>query len=300
MFGYGKISRNMNDSIAIDIDLPRDLGDIYRDRIVQLGYDAKGLNDPAEMVRTYFSVCRRLVSLQPRKVLKAKEFQCPSNHVQGLAKIESTIRSGGNLTPYLSETIKHRDFQDQLHLHWGIHHLHLGAKMRADGFVERTNHLLFCRFDNDNAYFIDVLPHGVWTKQNLITILHENWPDSIYQFRLPGVEGDSLEDEQIQNLRAKNSNHGIGMKDGVVYAPLGGGVTFSGANTGDVYEVDYMLSWAGEMQKKVIGDFEEIEKRARERGIFFADPAKFKLCLVGDTFLAIEMHSGYRLPLPSP
>ncbi len=91
----------MNNSIAIDIDLPRDLGAICRDRIVQLGYNAKGLGDSRKMVRTYFSVCRRLVSLQPRKVLKAKEFQCPPNHMQGFAKIESTIESGGDLTPFL-------------------------------------------------------------------------------------------------------------------------------------------------------------------------------------------------------
>ena len=287
----------MNDSIAIDIDLPRDLGDIYRDRIVQLGYDAKGLNDPAEMVRTYLSVCRRLVSLQPRKVLKAKEFQCPSNHVQGLAKIESTIRSGGDLTPYLSERIKHRDFQDQLHLHWGIHHLHLGTKMQSNDFVKRTKYLLFCRFDDDHAYFIDMLPHGVWTRQDLLTILHKNWPDSIKDFSLHGVRGDSLDDEQVKGLREKNVNYCIEMKDKTVYAPLGGGTTFSGANTCDDYEADYMLHWAEEMQKEIISDFEEIEKGARERGILFADPAKFKLCLVGDTFCAIETYSGYKLLL---
>lgn len=290
----------MINSIAIDIDLPRDLGVIYRDRIVQLGYDAKGLGDSRKMVRTYFSVCRRLVSLQPRKVLKAKEFQCPPKHIQGLAKIESMIQSGGDLTPFLSVEIRHRDFQDKLLLHWGIHHLHLGAKMRSDGFVKRTDDLLYCRFDKDYAYFINVLPHGFWTEQNLISILHENWSDSIKHFRLPGVKGDSLEDEQIQSLRAINYNYCVGMKDGAVYAPLGGGVTRSGANSRDAYEADYMMSWARKMQKKVINDFGNIEARARERGISFADPAKFRLCLDGDTFFAVEMHSGYRLPLPSP
>ena len=221
----------MKDSIAIDIDLPIDLGDICRDRMVQLGYTAKGLDDPEKMVRTYLSVCRRLVSLQPRKVLKAREFSCPPNHLQGLANIESAIRSGDDLTPFLSDQIKHRDFQDKLLLHWGIHHFHLGAKMRSDGFVKRTDDLLYYRFDKDYAYFIDVLPHGYWTEQNLISILHENWPDSIKHFRLPGVKGDSLEDEQIQALRAINSNHCIGMKDGVVYAPPGGGTTFWGEHS---------------------------------------------------------------------
>lgn len=290
----------MNNSIAIDIDLPRDLGAIFRDRIVQLGYDAKGLNDPAEMIRAYLSVGRRLVSLQPRKVLKAKEFQCPPNHIQGLAKIESTIRSGGNLTPFLSDEIKHRDFQDKLLLHWGIHHLHLGTKMRSDGFVKRTDDLLYCRIDKDCAYFINILPHGFWTEQNLLSVLHGNWPDSIKRFRLLGVEGDLLEDEEIESLRAKNANHSIKMQDEVVYAPLGDGVTCSGDNIRDVYEADYLLYGARKMQEKIIGDFEDIEKRARERGVAFAAPAKFKLCLVGTTFFAIEMHSGYRLPLPLP
>ena len=238
--------------------------------------------------------------MQPRKVLKAKEFKCPSNHLLALGSIESAIGSGDDLTPYLSDTIKHRDFQDKLHLHWGIHHLHLGTNMQSDGFVKRTKHLLYCRFDAENAYFIDVLPHGVWTSQDLLTTLHENWAESIRDFRLSSIKGDSLEDEKIQSLRTIKFNYCVEMKDGTVYAPLGGGVTRSGANSRDVFEADYLMSWACSMQEKVTNDLVGIEARARERGISFADPAKFKLRLVGDTFFAIEMHSGYRLPLPSP
>ena len=60
------------------------------------------------------------------------------------------------------------------------------------------------------------------------------------------------------------------------------------------------MYWAGQMQNKIISEFEEIAMEARERGIFFADPAKFKLCIDGDTFFAIEIHSGYGLLLPPP
>ncbi len=290
----------MTDTIAIDIDLPRDLGDFFRDKIVQLGYDEKGLDDPAKSVRTYLSVSRRLVSLKPRRILRAKDFVCPPNFCQGLNNIESTIRSGGDLTPHLSDSIEHRDYQDQLHLHWGIHHLHLGATMQPNGFIKRTKYLLFCRFDDDSAYLIAVLPHKVWTKQSLVTTLHDNWPDSIGNFRLRGVEGDSLEDKQIRSLRKRNMNYCIEMEDGIVYAPIGGGVACSGDNTLDVIRADRLLFWAEDMQQKIISDFKEVEKRANKRGIFFADPAKFKLSLKGKTFFAVEVHSGYSLPLVCP
>lgn len=290
----------MNEPKAIDIDLPRDLGELFRDRLVQLGYDATGLDEPTKMIRTYLKVSRRLISVQPRKILKAKNFVCPPSHIQGLSKIESTIQSGGDLTPYLSEKIVHRDFQDQLLLHWGVYHLHLGTQMQSNGFMGRTKHLLFCRFDHEHGYFIDVLPHGVWTKRSLVTIVHDNWPDSIEKFRLHGVEGDSLGEKRIRNLRKRNMNFCIELKDGDVYAPLGGGVTCSGDNILDVMEADRLLYWAKDKQSKITIDLEKIRKRARDRGFVFAVPARFKLYLEGETFFAVEVCSRYMLPLAFP
>lgn len=48
-----------------------------------------------------------------------------------------------------------------------------------NGFVNRTGPVLFARFDEQNAYLINVWSHGNWTNQDMIRIIHNNWPESI-------------------------------------------------------------------------------------------------------------------------
>ncbi len=234
----------------------------------------------------------------PRRVLKAKDLACPPEHARSLAKIEHVIQEGDDLTPYFSRKIKSLEYNDGLLNHWGIHHLHLGTELESDGFMQRTERLLFCRFHAGHAYLIDVLPHeGSWTLQRLIRTLHDNWPDSIKHLRLHGIAADHLEDEQVKNLRGRNINHVVGVADGAVYAPLGGGTTGSGRNLLDVMQADQWIDWASQREEEIVRDFDDIRARAQTRGITFPDTAEFKLTVKGETFCAVEIHSGYTLPL---
>ena len=162
-----------------------------------------------DMIHTHFAVAKYLIDRRPQNVLKSREFSCPSEFEDGLSGIETKIREEGDLTPHLSRNfiaILEKGIQyhlsknagnarksklDRLYIHWGIHHLHLGRHLEPDGFMERTGPLLFCRFDNENAYFINVFPHSStsWTDQDMIRILHDNWPESIEIYRLRGVVG---------------------------------------------------------------------------------------------------------------
>ena len=187
----------MTGSAAVDIDLRRDLVEIYRAELDRLGYDVRDISGDEELLRAYFGVCRRLVFPQPRQILKSKSFSCSPKYHDALAQIEQIVREGGDLSPYLSKKIRDLEYNDDLLNDWGIHHLHLGASIEQDGFVGRTGPLLHCRFEEKYAYLIDVLPHGSWTKQKLIQAMHENWPDSLAQFRARGVKGDKLTDKEI-------------------------------------------------------------------------------------------------------
>ena len=82
--------------------------------------------------------------------------------------IVRAIEAGEDLTPRLSRGVKtayepkpmrdkrlhrRRDL-DLLIADWGVHHLHLGTTVCADGFVERGDDLLFAAFGDDTAYLL--------------------------------------------------------------------------------------------------------------------------------------------------
>lgn len=287
----------MTGSRTVDIDLRRDLVEIYRAELDRLGYDAHGVSGDAELLRAYFGVCRRLVIPQPRQILKSKSFSCSPKYHDALAQIEQIVSEGGDLTPYLSKKIRDLEYNDGMLNDWGVHHLHLGRSMEKDGFVNRTGPLLHCRFEDDIAYFIDVLPHGSWTLQRLVTIMHENWPESLSQFRIHGVAGDRLTDEQIKTLRAKRLNYFLNMIDGTVYGVMGGGYSTAGTNVMDLARADYMLTWAEDRQREIIDNIEEIAADARTQGVELPFSPRFRMQVIEGQFYALEIDSNVGVDL---
>ena len=285
----------------IDIDLKHDFANLCRDLLVELGYkfeEVSGIVDDENAIRALLGVRRRFVPSQRRSIAKSKGFSCPPEYVQGLAELEQKIESGDDLAPYLSKRLVNPHYKDDLLNHWGLHHLHLGTSIESDGFVQRTKHLLFCRFEDENAYFIDVLPHeGAWTLQRLVEEIHENWPDTIRRHRFQDGTADFLSDTHVKVLRSRNTNHCVAVPDGTVYLPLGGGVTSSGDNMIDVAQAAYWLKWVESQQEEIIKDFPNIKERARVRRIIFSEIAKFELTVLGDTFCATETSSNYTLHL---
>lgn len=61
---------------------------------------------------------------------------------------------------------------------WGLHHLHLTTELEPDGFVERTDDLLFAAFTDKDAYLIGIYPHGSWVLREVIETLVQEWPDN--------------------------------------------------------------------------------------------------------------------------
>lgn len=290
----------MTASATVDIDLRRDLVGIYRAELDRLGYDVRGISGDEELLRAYFGVCRRLVFPQPRQILKSKSFTCCPKHHDALAQIEQIIHEGGDITPYLSKNIKRLNYNDAMLNDWGIHHLHFGIRIERDGFVDRTDMLLYCRFEEGYAYFIAVLPHGSWAKQKLVKTIHENWPALIDRYRIRGVIGERITDEEIKALRKVNVNLFVEIEDGVAYLPIGGGTLSSGENILDVRQADVCFRWADRMQQKIIDDYPNIEERARDRGIVFSDPAVFEMRMWQESFWAVEISSAYGLLLGTP
>ena len=91
------------DSESIDINFRRDLVACLRLELENLGYDFGSVRDDRPTLIACLGAFRRMVPVQPRQVLKARDFTCPPEYCQGLTNIKEIIQRGGDLTPYLSK-----------------------------------------------------------------------------------------------------------------------------------------------------------------------------------------------------
>ncbi len=211
------------------INLNKDWLKLVKTELESEGYDLTDLTDEKISI-LYYSLEKRLISKTPRQIFKSVNFSCSENLQEGLELLEEKIKNGDDLKPYLSRKLKRLEDNDGLLFDWGIYHLHLGTVMESDGFIKRTGPLLHARFDGGSAYFIDIFNHGAWTKQAMLKTIHDNWPDSIKQFRLQGVLGveKKFEDSDIHHLRNASVNTLIEIEPGVVYMGSGWGFAASG------------------------------------------------------------------------
>ena len=210
------------------MDFFSDLAVIANSELIKNGYDAPVA--PAEVVvRTYLSVLHRSISTCKRQVLESTKLQIPAHLRSGYEEIKRKTEVGESLIPHQTRKLDDPEEGDPLLNDWDIHHLHLGTQVLPDGYIKRTGPLLYARVTNDTLYAIQVYEHGAWSRQEMIRILHDNWPDSIRNFRFKGVLGlaAKLSDQDIGNLRNAHIQTSVQIDD-TVYAPLGGGLTCTG------------------------------------------------------------------------
>jgi hypothetical protein len=278
----------------LKIDFQSDWLQFLKNELVELGYISQPNETSRDLCLKYLNLLRRLIAPLPREVLKANEFSCPQNLEEGLKSVEEKIINGIDLKPHLSRQITNINYNDGLLNDWGIYHLHLGTTIEANGFVTRTGPVLFARFDNEKAYFINVMPHGSWTKQEMVKVVHNNWPESIERYKMKGIYGvgHKVTDDEIKILRDR-VNIAIEVEQGVVYAPIGGGSATSGTSIQVVMDCDnctWMIRDAEKYVKENINDFATfIEKETGVKPTEF----DFKLQIYRDKWIAYEKISKY-------
>ena len=167
----------------------------------------------------------------PRTVHESSNLVCPPEHQAGYSVLKGKMAKGDDVNSHLSKTILSDNFEDYLLNDWGIHHFHLGENVHK-GFAERTGPLLFALVKESDVYFINVLAHGAWSEQELIRMLHNEWPESIVNYRLKGVLGLAGQptNEDIEQLRKVGVQTMVQIEDGVVYGPIGGGYSTAGTS----------------------------------------------------------------------
>ncbi len=188
--------------------------------------------------RVYFSeeIHESLGELTREKVAKQREKAASA--WEAVFLIRHLLTEGENVNCFLSKGIDSATGErslDGLLWDFGMHHFHLSKEVKGSGFVKRSDYLLFAIVAQEDAYFVDVRLHPPrrgdigWVRQDLLRIMHSNWPELVEPNILRGVKGTELTDEEKQELRRKNVNCAVQMGDNAI-APIGGGMVADGSS----------------------------------------------------------------------
>jgi len=216
----------------------------------------------------------RFIQPLPRTVHCSEEFiKSPKRraHFAALEVIETKTATGEDLNAHLSTRVSRpvggepskppskRADRDLLLAEWGIHHLHLSAEMRKDGFTNRTRDVLFAAFREADAYLLGIFDHPQhenWAAEKIFAVMVRNWPDAGLVLGSDVVIGLSQEysDEDRLQLRKAGMNSALKV-DGKVYSPSGGGVALDGSPLLEVQAAQQLMwelsRWEEDFEKRL-------------------------------------------------
>jgi hypothetical protein len=261
-----------------EMDFFADLSVVTKQKLIGAGYTVDANATPDSICVNYMNVLRRRVAVGPRDVKTAKTLDCPTDLKSGFERFVEKTKSGADLRPHQSTRIKDSDYEDAMLNDWGIHHFHLGTSTTARGFIERTGPILYALVTPSTLYCIGVLPHNEWANQEMIEIVHREWPEAIERFRLKGVRLLApITDQDRLKFRKAGLNAMTSVQDGTVYAPLGGGYTTARTSAMVRMAVNDWRHLCRKLEEIVAGHGAFFLEGARSANVTL--PAKFRISL---------------------
>ena len=158
--------------------------------------------------------------------------------------------------------------------------------------LQATAYLLFAIVTEENAYFVDVRRHPRdgdlgWVRQDLLRIVHSNWPQLLEAKVLRGVNAPDLTDSEKQELRRKNINNATQIGDNAI-APIGGGITAAGTSTLCQFLADKCLDEIRIHQSYLETQPAEVRSALLDKGIKITGSMDFKLVLLDSCGISNE------------
>ena len=245
-------------------------------------------------VITYCDSLRRRPAVRPRKVWLADDFCCPPDQEGGWKILREKISTGADIAPHLSTSHESVTNRDGLLNEWGVHHFHLGTKPHGKPkhscYVERTGPLLFAMVRDDDFYAINIYPHKAFERSTVIESIHRNWPQQVDKYRVNGICGEMLTEEQRKRVRKVNCGTLTTLSDGTVYMPIGGGVCSSGEGLEAVLRARKLLGEVKRLQSALEDRVASFIPELRRCG--YAGEPEINAKLAGIT------HCGYKVLFP--
>lgn len=284
----------------IEADFVTDLKSEFARLLRNAGYSiTEGDLTAFEVATRYLNALRRRIPRQPRTVRRSAEFTCPPDLHAGLALVEQKAATGAELAPHQSTRLVNLEFNDALLNDWDIHHFHLGTTPhpKAPGFLARTGPVLFARVTDATFDLIDVRAHGTWHEQELIQIVHANWPESLAAHRAAGVKAEAWADESVKALRRLNAGYLLTMPDGTPYFSPGGGSVMSGLSLRVVTAADRLIAHAQDLEADLRAGFADFCERAASAGFTIERPARVHLRVRGNGWIAEDVATGFSVEI---
>jgi hypothetical protein len=151
-------------------------------------------------------------------------------------KLGQRIAAGDDLTPFLSKDIKRYGYvrpklgkdgkrrgiewgdKDYVLNSYGFHHLHLSDKIKASGWVHRTDDLMFASFTREAAFFLMVGDHKSFDDGTLDRAVAESRASSGQVIK--GVTGESMAHADRHKLHRRGVTTAIAVGDNTVMGPM--------------------------------------------------------------------------------
>ncbi|WP_420449042.1 hypothetical protein [Candidatus Palauibacter sp.] len=292
------------------MDFLADLIDIVRGCFREDGIAYDGGGDPRELAALYCETRIRRIIPRPREVHFSEEIHAslgrlvretdPDERGKALAAwrtvftLRNCLARGEEVTRFLSKGVAKATSKDGMLWDFGMHHFHLCRLLddRAT-FVERSDHLLFAITADDAAYFVDVRRHDDperlgWVRQDLLRIVHSNWPALVEHHELRGVAGDRLTDQEKQSLRQRHLNH-VTEIGGKAIGPVGWGVMANGSSAWCRVWGDKLIHEIKRHRRFFGGQPPEVRRALIEGGAKVAGKMEFRLMRMDDLSPSAEL-----------
>ncbi|RFU70362.1 hypothetical protein D0469_07105 [Peribacillus saganii] len=284
------------------MDLIKDLSDILVEEYKKLGIPIQN-KDTHHLLTGFFNLSDKTISPKRRtirisKELNEKNLEEPYNEY--LKQIRHKFKYGKNVNTYLSKKAFKPAQKDPLLYDWGIHHLHLNNEFSPEGFVERSDYLLFCIIKSDTVYFIDVTKHKLddrteFSQQKLLRIVKSNWSHLLEPFKMKGFSSleRKMTDKDYAELRHAGAMSFVEI-DGEVFAMIGGGISTARTNIKHTIKADNVFRSLRDMEEHL----HQIQKDLLEINLNTKLPQiniNYKLIQEGDSFFVIEEKSGNKV-----
>lgn len=185
------------------------------------------------MKKRHVSCVRRQVFFSEALIQKIKENYLDLEFIEVINIIKNELESAIDVEPRLSKLVIRAKYNDLMLNDWGIYHFHLKNTKEnpAQHFFDRSGPLLFAYIpqNKNEAYFLDIVKDHkdplVFANQKLISIINQNWPSLLEDYRLNDIEAEtSLTDQQRLDLRQKGINVIDQINNNPIFNP-GGGIT---------------------------------------------------------------------------
>ena len=282
--------------------------------IVKCYFSAEGIfhedeGDASDFAAQYFEMRIRRIDPKPRVVHFSDEIHDSLGKLaretdqetkekalkawRAVFRIRHLLADGRTVVPYLSRKVNDSTTKDGLLWDFGMHHFHLSEQLGESEFVERSDYLLFAIVAEEDAYFVDVREHQdpenlLWVRQDLLKIVHSNWPDLTYSHVLRGAKGSLLTDNEKQELRRKNVIH-VPDLGGLAIIPLGGGTVSDGSSFLGRLWGDKVVHEIERHKLYLYNQLAELKAALQVKGIDTSDEMKFQLVPLDSMELSPEV-----------